>query len=1082
MLRIVQSNRLETLAEGLARELCAEPLPPLAAETIVVQSDGIARWLKLALADRLGIAAGLRFVYPARYVWELVARVVPGVPSESPLEPELLKWRIAAALPGLAADRRAGALARYLADGDALMAYQLAERLAAVFDRYLVYRPDWIAAWSAGGEQGLGPDEAWQAALWRAVRAGLPEAARTDPRERFLAALARDADARALLPERLHLFAVEALPPVYLATFRAIAVHRDVRLWIVNPCREYWPLIDDPRRVARARAEAGAEAGHRETGNRLLASLGRHGRALIDALTDELSGGAGAGAAISPARGPAPGEDSFCDPARDGASAPSLLATLQSDILNLRERGDAGAPHLALATADRSLSVQICHSPMREIEVLHDQLLERFERDPTLRPADVLVLMPDVAAYAPFVDAVFGTAPRARRIPYAIADRAGAAGSETIRAFHALLALPDGRLEAEQLLALLESGILARRFGIAAGDLATLRVWVDRARIRWGADASTRVRLGLPPSRAHSWRAGIERLFLGYAMAGEGAELFQDVLPVTGVEGGDAALAARLARFAESVFALEAGLREPRSLAGWSALLAEAVEIFLAPDETEITEVLDLRAALDRMAEHARASRFQARVPIAVARAHLQSALAAPLAGRAFLSGGVTFAAIAPARPVPARLVCLVGMNDRSFPREERPPGFDLAAHTLRRGDRVRRDEDRYALLHAVLAAREALYVSYSGRSVRDNKPLPPSPVVAELLDAARQALAPAGRDAALRAIVVEQPLQPFSRRYGAAGEALFTYAEEYAQRTPPVPAPRFAGRVLAATDASAPVVTLAALVRFLVNPARHFFERRLGLRLETAGGPIEGAEPFALAELAGWEVDQRAFALRRAGRSLAEVRRILRGAGLVPDGAAGDAALAERLADIEPIVAELERAGPGEPIEAELELGTTRLAFRLEGVAREGRLAWRIGRLRAVDRLRAWVEHLALAALAPAGVALRTRLLARTGAVAFEGANAPHARLAALLALHAAGEREPLPFFPETALAFATTAREQDEGTAWRAAADRWDAERDGDDYLALAFRDAAPLDARFAEFARTVFAPMLEAERSGG
>jgi len=1078
MLTVVQSNRLETLADRLGRHVRDAPLPPLAPETIVVQSDGVARWLKLALADRLGIAAGLRFAFPARYVWELIARVVPGVPGESPLEPELLKWRIAAALPALAAEPRFAALARYLDAGDALMAYQLAERLAAALDRYLVYRPDWIAAWAAGAENGRDANEAWQAALWRQVLEGLPAVARTDPRERFLAALAHDEGARRLLPARVHLFAVEALPPVYLATFREIAAHCDVRLWIVNPCREYWPLIDAPRRVARARAEAGPEAGHRETGNRLLASLGRHGRALIDALTDELSSGPGTD-----------GETAlFVDPAADRAapSPPTLLAALQSDILNLRERGDEGAPRLALDGADGSLTVQICHGPMREIEVLHDQLLERFERDATLRPADVLVLMPDVAAYAPIVDAVFGTTPRARHIPYAIADRAGAAAGETIRVLNALLALPDGRLEAEQLLALLEAPALARRFGIATGDIATVRAWVDRARIRWGADESARTRLGLPPARAHSWRAGLERLFLGYAMAAEGAELFADALPVAGVEGGDAALAARLARFAESVFALERELREPRPLGGWSALLGDALETFLAPDEAQATDFLEVRAELVRMADHAEASGFRERVPIAVVRAHLQGALAAPVAGRAFFAGGVTFAAIAPARPVPARLVCLVGMNDGSFPRDERPPGFDLTARFPRRGDRVRRDEDRYALLHAVLAAREALYVSYTGRSVRDNKPLPPSSLVAELLDAAGRALVPAGRDAAMGAVVVEQPLQPFSRRYGRKGSRLFTYAQEYAQRTPPAPAPRFAGRVLAASDAAAPVVTLAALVRFLGNPARHFFERRLGMRLEAAGGPIDGAEPFALTALAGWEVDQRAFELRRAGRSPAEVRRILRGAGLVPDGAAGDAALAKRLADIEPIVAALARADLGAPIEAELALGATRLALRLDGLTPEGRLAWRIGGLRAVDRLRAWVEHLALAALAPAGVSPRTRLLTRTATVTFDGAQAPHARLAELVALYAAGECEPLPFFPETAFKFVSAERDARRagrpGAALRAAADRWDAERDADAYLSLAFRDAEPLDARFAEIARAVFEPMLDTERADG
>lgn len=1065
MLIVIQSNRLETLADRLAELLRDEPLRPLVQETIVVQSEGVGRWLKLALAERLGVAASMRFPFPASFVWELVARIVPEVPRESPLAPEVLRWRAAAGLARVAGDPRFAEIGRYLADGDALKAYQLAERLATVLDRYLVYRPDWIAAWSEGRDARLGAGEVWQAALWREIATGLPEAARIDPRERFLTAIGESAAARAALPGRIHLFAVEALPPPHLEFFRRIAQYRDVRLWIVNPCREYWPLIEDPRRVARARADAGPDAAHRETGNRLLASLGRHGRALIDAVVED-PGGA---------------EGDYSDPTGDRHT---LLAALQSDVLALRERGDEGAPLLEFDAADRSLAVQVCHGPMREIEVLHDQLLDRLAGDRTLRPADVLVLVPDVAAYAPFIDAVFGTAPKARHIPYAIADRPRTAEAATLRAFRALLALPEGRLEAEQVLALLEYSAVARRFGIGSEDLPTLRTWVREAGIRWGRDETTRTRLGLPPARAHSWRAGLERLFLGYAMAGDGSQVFAGALPVDGVEGGDATLAARLAWFAESVFALDGLLRTARSLRDWSVALAGALDQFIAPDEIEASDVIEIRTAVDRMARDAEGAGFGEDVPLAVIRAHLDGVLGVAARSAAFLAGGVTFAALGPSRPVPARVVCMVGMNDGSFPRDERPPGFDLTVRHARRGDRSRREEDRYAFLQAVLAAREALCVSYTGRSVRDNQSVPPSPLVTELLEVAQRAFVPDRREAAMRSIVVVHPLQPFSRRYGGADTNLFTYAGEYAQRWPPPATPRFAGRVLVDSGAPAAILTVDALARFLANPARHFFERRFGMRLDATDGPLEGAEPFSLGELAGWEADQRAFVLRRAGYGADEVRSVLRASGTLPDGAAGDAALAERLADIEPILAALARATFLAPVETTLEIPGTapavRLAITLDGLTTEGGIAWRVGRLRAVDRLRFWLAHLALAALAPSGVPPRTRILSRTQTILLDAPEHPMTYFATLAGLYARGVNEPLPFFPETALAFAV-ALVKSEDAAWRAAAGKWDTERDGNAYFALAFSDAEPLDERFADLARDIFMPMLAAETGG-
>jgi exodeoxyribonuclease V gamma subunit len=763
----------------------------------------------------------------------------------------------------------------------------------------------------------------------------------------------------------------------------------------------------------------------------------------------------------------------------------TLLSALQSDVLALRERGDEGAPLLEMDPADRSLAVNVCHSPMREIEVLHDQLLDRLSRDPTLRPADVLVLIPDIAIYAPLIDAVFGTAPEDRRIPYAIADRPRAAEAPVLRAFRALLGIADGRLEAEQVLALLEFPAVARRFDIGAEDLPSLRAWVRRAGIRWGCDATTRERLGLPPARAHSWRAGIERLFLGYAMAGDGAQLFVGTLPIDGVEGGDAVLAARLARFTESVFALDEALRADRSPRGWCDLVATTLERFIAPDEDEATDIIEIRTAAEEMARDAEEAGFRRDVPLAVVRAHLDGVLGATARSSAFLAGGVTFAALGPSRPIPARIVCLVGMNDGSFPRDEHPPGFDLTVHHVRRGDRSRRQEDRYAFLQALLAAREALLASYTGRSVRDNQPVPPSPVVAELLEAARRAFVPDQRAGATSNLVIDHPLQPFSRRYGGADTQLFTYAGEYAQRIPPPAPPRFAGRTLPDAEAPPVLLTLDALARFLANPARHFFERRFGLRLDASDGPLEGAEPFTLTQLAGWEVDQRAFQLRRAGRAPDEVREVLRAAGMLPDGAAGDVALAERLANIEPILATIDTTDFMAPVETELDLAhgahALRLGVKFDGLTSQGRIAWRLGRLRAEDRLRAWLVHLALAALAPDGVPARTRLLStkENEVVQYAAPDDPAARLTALAALYERGSNEPLPFFPEAALVYMASLA-SGEDAARRRAETEWQVERDRSAYFKLAFGDTNPIDDRFAGYAREICAPMLAAEIS--
>ena len=75
-----------------------------------------------------------------------------------------------------------------------------------------------------------------------------------------------------------------------------------------------------------------------------------------------------------------------------------MLACLQSDILNLRDRDESDVngfevsenpPGLSGAAGkDDSLQIHSCHSPMREIEILHDNLLSMFEADPIVEIKD----------------------------------------------------------------------------------------------------------------------------------------------------------------------------------------------------------------------------------------------------------------------------------------------------------------------------------------------------------------------------------------------------------------------------------------------------------------------------------------------------------------------------------------------------------------------------------------------------------------------------------------------------------------------------------------------------------------------
>ena len=186
---VLHSNRIESLRSLLVDWLRQHPLQPLENEVLLVQSNGIAQWLQLSLAENpeaeqpgCGIAAAMEITLPGRYHWQAYRAVLGNLPAQSPYDKDQLTWRIFRLLPELLTEPAFAALKHFLADStDGRKRFQLAGRLADLLDQYQVYRADWLSKWSAGDDQYTRreswqpvPDsEAWQPALWRSTNSSV---------------------------------------------------------------------------------------------------------------------------------------------------------------------------------------------------------------------------------------------------------------------------------------------------------------------------------------------------------------------------------------------------------------------------------------------------------------------------------------------------------------------------------------------------------------------------------------------------------------------------------------------------------------------------------------------------------------------------------------------------------------------------------------------------------------------------------------------------------------------------------------------------------------------------------------------
>ncbi len=1127
MLHLHFSNRFEALSAQVLQRLGQSPAGVFDAVTVVVPSAAVRRALQLAVADHLGVSTQLHCPYLAPWLWQQMARVLPGVPAQSPWAPPVLRWRVQAVLADTAWVCGHPRLHSYLAAADDVMRLELSTRIAQVFDQIITYRPDWLLAWQAGTAVELGArspherdDAAWQAALWRRLAAGSQPAGHVSGAH-FVAALQRlnPAEAAALgLPPVLHVLALPTMPPLHVHWLQHIGRLMDVHLYVLNPCQEYWFELLAPRRLSHLAARGDARAlAHQEVGHRLLATWGRQTQALVDNLVDSA------------------GEQATDDASFVVPPGHTLLARLQRSILELQEPlpGD-----WALDACDRSLEVHVCHSLTRELEVLHDHLLGLLARGELQHPSQVLVVTPDLEAAAPLIDAVFGTVPRERALPYTLTGRARSRVNAVARALLTVLGLAGSRFQASAVFALLQQDIVARRFGLDAAALQQVHALLLAAGVRWGLDASHRASLGLPASDAQTWQDAIDRLFLGYALPSDHTLVFGQHLPAGDAEGQDAWVLGALAQFIDRLRALHQAAATPRTPNGWRQWLVQTVDQFLLPQGDELEDQRELLAAVHELADQQQQGGLgdtgAALLSFALMRAALAQQLDDPARG-GVPSGGITFSAMSSLRGLPFDHVCVIGLNDGAFPGSQRMPEFDLMPLQPRRGDRQRGHDERNLFLDLLLAARRSLYLSHTGRSVRDNTPLPPSVLVSELLDMVLPAVAqprddPDALTRARQRLVVQHPLQPFDDHAFRpdADPRLRSFNAELAQalrhsqqaRAAPLPQaiavdedkadenidegdvegqadvdvlaraaralPVFFSQPLAAPEPAWRQLSPGQLHEFFRNPCRSLLRRRLGLDLGWAEEALQDEEAFLPDTRARTALAQRLLPLLLAGASAVDLQALAQAGHELPPGALGQQLLGQELDALTRFATELSvlqatPAWPPQPLQ--LQWTSDTLTWHLQGAFTDlrpsGQLRWRYAPLRAADRLSAWIAHLLLCAQPPAGVQPHTVCLASDQRLQFTPlppARA-HALLGELVALRHSGLQTPLHFFPRASWAFV------DAGGSLEAAQKAWQVSartphgESADPAYRLALRGCDnPLDARFEQLAWQVCGPLHE------
>lgn len=1082
MRHLYQSNRLETLL-ALFLQLSRVPLSdPLVPECVIVQSKGVGRWLTVELARRLGIAANLDIRTPVSFIWKLTQAVYDTKSTRSVFSPEVLVWRILVWLDTAGAQNEPR-LSIYLKQSAAKQRYALARRIADTFDHYLVYRTDWLASWEKGKILHLGPDEHWQSTLWRnlighpsfggaseanscAIQCGKPVGVQ---------ALLQHPRLAAYLPERITLFGIADLPPNYLAFFEHLSCHTDVCFFAMNPCQQYWGDLYEEQ-VSR--------------GQLLLSRMGRQAQFFLNHLCGE-----GESHDLFVAN-----EDTYSDP-RDRYS---LLHRLQDSVLRLSSVSEA------IKADDDSLIFAVCHSPQRELEALHDQLLHWFSEDPSLNPSDILVLCTHIDTFEPYIEAVFSSRAGHPFIPWSLAGHRTM--DSLITAVLDLFTLPQSRFGVSEVLGWLEIPSVHRRFDIKETDLPQLDRWVRTAGIRWGRDGAHRVRLGLPADSAHTWRFGLDRLLLSTVLSATPPHMWEGVAPISNLDWHDYPLLERFCHFVETLEWAADYLVEPTCGKEWQKRLLEIFDRLFEPDDIEFESSLQLRDALADFVECVNISAPTLLVTREWVQAELTLRLNTRQVMKGLFSGRVTFCDMTLMRGVPFRRIAILGLNDGIFPRNQPKIGFDLMVQHPRSGDFIQQSDDRYAFLEALLSARERLYLSYVGRHVRDHSPLPPSVLISDLLDmiaremivseaspcSKQEALAllkwkEAERDRLLKRITYFHRPQAFHTDYFRESDLPRSYSRTWLARDIDdiqnavgqalfIPlGVQDADKVSALTGRDhmetpenrhdpeeKKEVTLETLVNCFCNTSRFYLRERFNICLPWLDEIREDEEPFLIEASASHSLS------RLIGQSIATPQEALsfaQASGWLPHGVFGELAALASITEGQKLADQLAKIPPAKKSFSHpwiLNLPQGQISGTWSYLTEIGLIIPLTEiELRPAIRLAIWLQHLSLCAVSPVGVITQTWIATPEQLHCLSPISDAIERLTVYWEAWKILHNMPLPFFPKTSQAY-VSARDRKSGLSaakqeWNPGTSKHEAWQKGeaeDPWHALLWRGTSPLD----------------------
>lgn len=748
MFVIYHSNQPEFFKEILINIMSEEALSnPMQSEIILIENKIMIEWIQFELAQYFGIAANIKFMNVSAFMQTVSNKISPNNFIINDFYYSVIYWKFMEILPTVCSRQNFSIIKKYLCDDfNKRKCGQLAEQLVELFSRYLIYRADWLDTWQSNKmvHDITHSHQLWQAELWRVLLRSLKFIDKI-----FYENINYLANCVHLLknftiidsnffPNRIFIFGITSMPAIYWEIFSLLSNHIDIHLWLITPYSKFH--CDDIFNKNLLNIESLCKfqiknyhaskyffstvlnthivsdviniSIHDQLNHIFIDFCGLVGKKtlwLLTKLENLLE------------------KKLFIIPRED-----SLLHILQKNILEWQDyivldqnkcnikilKNDHR--HL-LKVEDQSITLHVCYSIYREIEVLHDNLLLMIQNDPLLLQKGIIVMAPSIFDYVGAINTIFNNI-YGRNLPFIISCQYKKHIHPIASAFLNILNISYSRCTAEEILSFLNISLIAKRFKIREEEVKLLNQWVMESGIRWGLDDITMHNFNLPNINQNTWYFGLMRMLLGHAIHDEFVT-WEGVAPYDGINTEYINIIGQLGEFLQILKKWRDRFNCSRTIIEWMPYMQEILDDFFQCSEANIEENKTfylLKSYWKNILEPGIKSRYTDVINIVVLRDKLLHKLNQNTVHYQFLPNVINFCNITPICCIPCKIICFLGMSKDAFPRNKIFFDFDLIQKNPRSDDDSLYDKDCYHFLLAFLLAQERIYISFVEKFIDD--------------------------------------------------------------------------------------------------------------------------------------------------------------------------------------------------------------------------------------------------------------------------------------------------------------------------------------------------------------------------